>query len=87
MVFFHFILFTYIASVTIKVVSKLFTETLGVSFSLAALLDCIRRHHRHSVNLVSGVVSAARWPHAEPPHQHHLLHLRHLHPAASCIRR
>lgn len=57
--FFNPILFIYIASVKIKVVSKRFTETLGVSFSLAALLDCIRRHHRHSINLISGAVSAA----------------------------
>lgn len=56
------------------------------SSSLSALSDGIRGNHRHPVDPVSGVVSAVRRPHTEPPHQHHLLRLWCLHSAASYLR-
>lgn len=57
-----------------------------VCMRLLALSDGVWRDHCNPADPVTGLVPAARRPHAEPPHQHHLPRLRYLHLAASHLR-
>lgn len=65
---------------------KHFSQSINPLLSCAALPDCIWWDPLDPSHSLWGVVSAARQPDSESPHQHHLPRLWPVHPAAGHLR-